>query len=110
MPHYRRFIDASVSEKILDTMFLITIGLGYLFALTHLYYSHQGRDENPGLSVEDIKITYYGEHQETRLGAALNGSMGANLESPVNRSRSLSLGLSRTHLRRSSTDQWPNSE
>jgi len=81
MSRYRRFIDASISEKILDTMFLITIGLGYLFALAHLYYSHQGRDGNPGLSVEDIKIAYYGEHQKTRLGAALNGSMGANLES-----------------------------
>ncbi|RLL49427.1 hypothetical protein D8Y20_13065 [Mariprofundus sp. EBB-1] len=82
MPHYRRMTDASISEKILDTMFLITIGLGYLFALAHLYYSDQGRDGIPGLSVDDIKITYYGEHQKTRLGAALNGAMGVNLENP----------------------------
>jgi len=82
MPHYRRFSDASVSEKILDTMFLITIGLGYLFALAHTFYSHEGRDGQSGLSVEDVKIAYYGEHQQTRLGAALNGSMGDNLESP----------------------------
>lgn len=33
--HYRRFRDISVSEKMLDTLFLITIGIGYLFALTH---------------------------------------------------------------------------
>ena len=82
MPHYRRFSEASVSEKILDTMFLITIGLGYLFALAHTFFSHQGRDGQPGLSVEDVKIAYYGEHQQTRLGAALNGSMADNLESP----------------------------
>ena len=82
MPHYRRFSDASVSEKILDTMFLITIGLGYLFALVHTFFSHEGRDGQPGLSVEDVKIAYYGEHQQTRLGAALNGSMGGNLETP----------------------------
>lgn len=82
MSHYRRFQDCSVSEKILDSMFLITIGIGYLFALGHTYYSHQGRDGQPGLSVEDVQIAYYGEHQQTRLGAALNGSMGANLERP----------------------------
>lgn len=82
MPHYRRFSEASVSERILDTMFLITIGLGYLFALAHTVFSHQGRDGQPGLSVEDVKIAYYGEHQQTRLGAALNGSMADNLEGP----------------------------
>lgn len=82
MPHWKRFNDCSISEKLLDTIFLLTIGLGYLFALGHMYYSHEGRDGQPGLSVEDIKIAYYGEHQQTRLGAALNGSMGGNLEFP----------------------------
>jgi hypothetical protein len=47
-----------------------------------MYFSHEGRDGQPGLSVEDIKIAYYGEHQQTRLGAALNGSMSGNLEFP----------------------------
>jgi hypothetical protein len=83
MPRYRRFQDASVSEKILDTMFLLTIGLGYLFAMGHLYFSHEGRDGEPGLSVEDVRIAYYGSHEQTRLGAALNGSMGGNLDSPA---------------------------
>ncbi|MDX8390425.1 MAG: hypothetical protein R8M38_08035 [Mariprofundaceae bacterium] len=82
MAHFRRFQDASISEKMLDTMFLITIGLGYLFALTHMYFSHQGRDGIEGMSVEDVKIAYYGAHQETRLGAALNGPMEGNLEYP----------------------------
>jgi len=82
MPGYRRFQDCSVSEKILDSMFLITMGVGYLFALAHLYYTHQGRDGQPGLSVEDVRIAYYGTHQQTRLGAALNGPMAGNLEYP----------------------------
>jgi len=83
MLSYHRFSDVSVSERILNTMFLITIGLGYMFALGHTYYSHQGRDGEAGLSVEDVKIAYYGKHQQTRLGAALNGSMGSNLELPA---------------------------
>jgi len=82
MPSYRRFQDCSVSERLLDSIFLITIGLGYLFALAHLYFTHEGRDGKPGLSVEDIKIAYYGQHQQTRLGAALNGPMSGNLEYP----------------------------
>jgi hypothetical protein len=82
MAHWKRFNDCSISEKLLDTIFLLTIGLGYLFALAHMYYSHEGRDGQPGLSVQDVEIAYYGEHQQTRLGAALNGSMGGNLEFP----------------------------
>jgi hypothetical protein len=82
MPHWKRFQDCSVSEKLLDTIFLLTIGLGYLFALGHMYYSHEGRDGKPGLSVQDVEIAYYGAHQKTRLGAALDGSMGVNLEFP----------------------------
>ena len=82
MPKFKRFSDTSVSERILDTMFLLTIGLGYLFAMVHLYFSHQGRDGEVGLSVSDVRIAYYGEHEQTRLGAALNGGMGGNLEYP----------------------------
>jgi len=82
MGKYRRFSDASVSERLMDTMFLITIGIGYLFALTYMFFSHSERDGEAGLSVDDIKIAYYGEHLITRLGAALNGSMSDNLEFP----------------------------
>lgn len=83
MPKYRRFSDASVSEKILDTMFLIAIGLGYIFALLQIYYTHQGRDGKPGLSIQDIVIAYYGSHNQSRLGAAINGPMEANLPNPA---------------------------
>ena len=81
MPHYRRFSDASVSEKLLDSMFLLMIGVAYFFALLHMYYSHEGRDGKPGLSVQDIVIAYHGSHNQTRLGAAINGPMGPNLPS-----------------------------
>jgi len=54
--HYRRFRDISVSEKMLDMLFLMTIGIGYLFALTHLNYTHNARDGHPGLSVQDVVI------------------------------------------------------
>jgi hypothetical protein len=82
MNHYRRFEDASVSEKILDTMFLLTIGVGLIFALIYVYATHQGNDGKPGLSVADIRIAYYGKHEQTRLGAAINGPMSDRFENP----------------------------
>ncbi len=64
-------------------MFLLMIGIAYLFALVHMYHSHQGRDGNPGLSVDDVMIAYYGSHNQTRLGAAINGPMATNFPSEV---------------------------
>lgn len=81
MSQYRRFSDTSVSERLLDSMFLLMIGVAYLFALLHMYYSHEGRDGQPGLSVQDVMIAYHGSHDQTRLGAAINGPMGSNLPS-----------------------------
>lgn len=79
MKRYQRFSDISVSERILNTVFLLTIGLGYLMALVNMYYTHQGRDGKPGLSIEDIVIMYHGSNTQTRLGSAINGIMEPNL-------------------------------
>jgi len=85
MPMYRRFSDASISEKILDTMFLIAISIGTLFAIAYIFFTHAGLDGKPGLSVDDIRIAYYGTQQQTRLGAALSGPMAGNLPIPEKR-------------------------
>lgn len=77
---YTRFRDISVSERILNTVFLLTIGLGYLVALANMYYSHQGRDGLAGLSIDDVMISYHGSHTQTRLGSAINGIMESNLK------------------------------
>ena len=76
---YRRFRDISVSERILNTVFLFTIGVGYLAALANLYYTHQGLDGKAGLSIDDVVISYHGGHDQTRLGTAINGIMKTNL-------------------------------
>ena len=77
---YTRFKDISVSERILNTVFLLTIGLGYIAALANLYYTHQGRDGKAGLSIEDVTIYYHGSELQTRLGTAVNGIMAPNLK------------------------------
>jgi hypothetical protein len=77
---YTRFKDISVSERILNTVFLLTIGLGYLAALANLYYTHQGRDGKAGLSIDDVTIHYHGSKEQTRLGNAITGIMEPNLK------------------------------
>ncbi len=82
---YRRFWDISTSEKLLDTLFLLAIGLGYLFALAHLYFTHANRDGRPGISVQDVIIAYYGSMEQTRLESAINGIMADYIGSPENK-------------------------
>lgn len=77
---YARFSDISTSEKILNTVFLLTIGLGYLMALANMFYTLQGKDGKPGLSIDDIMITYHGSNDQTRLGTAIAGIMLPNLK------------------------------
>jgi hypothetical protein len=77
---YTRFRDISISERILNTVFLLTIGLGYFAALANLYYTHQGLDGKAGLSVDDVIISYHGSNTQTRLGTAINGIMEPNLK------------------------------
>jgi hypothetical protein len=81
MASCQRFWDTSVSERILNSLFLLSIAIGYLFSIGQIYFSHQGRDGQPGLSIADISIAYHGSPAQTRLAAAINGPMAANLKS-----------------------------
>ncbi|MGY6277462.1 hypothetical protein [Methylomonas sp. MgM2] len=81
MANCQRFTDISVSERILNTLFLLSIAIGYLFSLGQVFFTHQGRDGLPGLSITDIAIAYHGSPEQTRLAAAINGPMAAKLKS-----------------------------
>lgn len=81
MANCQRFSDISVSERILNTLFLLSIAIGYLFSLGQVYFTHQGRDGHLGLSIDDIAIAYHGSPEQTRLAAAINGPMAGNLKS-----------------------------
>ena len=51
-----------------------------------MYYTHNARDGHLGLSVQDVVISYYGSHDQTRLAAAINGGpMEQNLKSPADK-------------------------
>jgi hypothetical protein len=65
--------------RTLFTGTLLILGIGYLFAMIHIYNSHSGRDGKPGLSVDDLAIAYSGSKDDTRLEAALKGPMAGML-------------------------------
>ncbi len=76
---YRHFQELPVSMRVLFTGTLLAVGMGYLFALIYVYSSDAGRDGKPGLSVDDIIISYSGSAEGSKIEAALIGPMSAML-------------------------------
>jgi len=76
---YRHFQELPLSMRTLFTGTLLVIGMGYMFGLIYVYAQEAGRDGKPGISVEDIMISYGGSPEGTRLEAALQGPMSSML-------------------------------
>ena len=49
-------------------------------AIAYLYVVNVNNDGKPGLSVEDVATSYYGNRSGTRLEAAIRGSMAGYVE------------------------------
>jgi hypothetical protein len=77
--HFRHFQELPISMRSLFTGTLLVVGLGYLFAFLYVFAAHAGADGRPGLSVDDIKITYSGSKETTQLENALRGAMSGML-------------------------------
>ncbi len=65
----------SLSSKIGLSLFLILAGIGYLLGFTNIVLTYSATDQKPGLSVEDIRIAFYGAREMTALESAVDGSM-----------------------------------
>jgi len=76
---YRHFQELPLSMRTLFTGSLLVIGMGYMFGLIYVYAQDAGRDGKPGLSVDDIIISYSGSSEGTKLEAALQGPMSSML-------------------------------
>jgi hypothetical protein len=70
--------DHDTPIKVLFTGYLVTVGIGYMFALIQILLTHGMADGNFGLSVDDIVYSYYGNRSGTVLEQKLNGSMKDN--------------------------------
>jgi hypothetical protein len=72
---YLHFQELPISRRVMYTGVLLVLGLAYMFALLYVYAAHGERDGRPGLTVQDIIITYSGTTEGTRLESALRGPM-----------------------------------
>lgn len=74
-----------VTIRWLFSCFLVTVGLGYLLAMTYLFLLEVEPHRKMGMNVVQATIVkYYGNRGNTRLEAALNGSMADKI-SPAER-------------------------
>jgi hypothetical protein len=70
----------SLPVKVLFTCFLLTIGIGYIFALLNLFLIDVEPHAKQGMGmIQTVILKYYGQRGVTRLEAALEGTMGENL-------------------------------
>lgn len=77
---FLHFSEMPYSMRVVYTATLLILGMGYLFALIYLFHSYSGKDGDPmTLSYEDVVIAYSGSGKDSRLEAALRGSMSAML-------------------------------
>jgi hypothetical protein len=75
-PHYLHYSELPLSMRVLYTVALLILGLGYIFGLIYVFHTYAGRDGNPSsLSYEDMVIAYSGTGKGSRLESALRGPM-----------------------------------
>lgn len=75
---YTPLKDHDTPIKVLFSGYLLTVGIGYMFALIQILLTHGMADGKFGLSVDDIVYSYYGNRSGTVLEQKLNGSMKEN--------------------------------
>lgn len=63
--------------KVLFTGFLLVIGVGFIMAGAQIMLTHGMADGKPGLSINDIIYSYYGNRTGSKLETMLKGQMKA---------------------------------
>lgn len=74
----------SLTYRVLFTSFLLVIGLGLLMAGAQIMLTHGMADGKPGLSMNDIIYSYYGNRSGSKLEGALTGKMKTKAPPDVN--------------------------
>lgn len=67
--------NLALPVKALFTGYLLAIGLGLLMAGAQIMLTHGMADGKPGLSLDDLVYSYYGNRGGSKLEAKLDGSM-----------------------------------
>jgi hypothetical protein len=62
-------------SKIGISILLIVAGVGYLLGFATIFVTYSPIDEQPGMSVQDIRIAFYGAREKTKLEKSIDGTM-----------------------------------
>jgi len=62
-------------SKVGISILLIVAGVGYLLGFANIIVAYAPIDEQPGLSIQDIRISFYGAREKTKLEKAIDGTM-----------------------------------
>ena len=74
-----------VSGKLLCTLFLICMGIGFVFSQLNVFLTYNRADGRAGFSFQDIVLTYYGQPDVLLVESKLNGTMREHLENEYER-------------------------
>lgn len=65
--------DFPAPLKLVVSLTLIVLGLGYLIATVNLYLTYSLTDGETGLTPGDLKRAFYGNRDNTKLAGKING-------------------------------------
>lgn len=86
----RRLRDLSVELKCAIVFFVLLLSAGYGVAILNIHYTYEMVDGEPGLTAEDLRRSFYGRRNVTRLAAKIDGgSMEQFLTTPGDREKVL---------------------
>ena len=68
-----RLSKLPTSLKLVVSLTLVVLGMGYLIAIVNLYLTYSLTDGQPGLSPSDLLRSFYGNRDNTKLAAKIHG-------------------------------------
>lgn len=62
-----------VPLKLVFSLTIVVLGIGYIVAMVNLYLTYNLTDGKPGLTASDLQRAFYGNRDNTKLAAKING-------------------------------------
>jgi len=89
VPHFR-LSHLPTSARLAIASFVILIGIGYLSAIAHMFFTYSMTDGRPGMTPDDVRLQIAGKREKTVIEAKLvGGSMAQYLEDSTKRDQVL---------------------
>ena len=55
-----RLAKLTLPAKLMVTLFVLIVGPGYLCGIANIYFNHQLADDEPGLTIDDLRAAFHG--------------------------------------------------